>query len=109
MAKIFMYETAELPIYLSDKEILSNCEHIIISISQGRPCTQKDFDESQMDINAEDGIITLRLSQEDTANFGEGLAELQVNFYSQDGTRIPSEKALIRIKDNLYKKVMSHE
>ena len=106
MAEIYMYETAELPILLSDKTILENCEKIVVSISQERSCTQKDFDDSQVEIDSEEGIITLHLKQEDTAGFTEGLAELQVNFYSQDEERIPSEKTLIRIKDNLYKKVM---
>lgn len=52
--------------------------------------------------------FTVRLSQEQTARFKEGTAEVQFNFFNSAGDRCPSKKAKLLVKDNLLKQVISN-
>lgn len=57
----------------------------------------------------DDHTFTIRLSQEQTARFKEGIVEVQFNFFNSAGNRQPSSKAKLEVKDNLLKQVISNE
>ena len=103
-AHIYIYETATLPIVLSKPEVLEGFQKIVVSITQVNHHSLHISDA--LGIDAEAGKIYVPLSQEETAAFKAGSAEVQVNIYYASSERDVSAKATIEVLDNLYKELM---
>lgn len=100
----YRYETAVIPIVLSDKDALKEYETVVVSIAQrGRETRQ--FSET-LGIDPDEGRINVPLSQEDTAAFAAGIATVQVNIYYQNTERDVSARANIEVLGNLLEEVM---
>lgn len=107
MAHFYVYETKPLKISFTPASVLQDYKHIMVSIGQFGVLVNKD--ESDLDIDTENGTITLNLSQEETGKFKKGEALVQVNIYYDYKERDVSRQGTIEIRDNLYKKVINDE
>lgn len=107
MPHFYVWETKPLTIRFTPEGVLDSYEHIIISIEQGGIIVNKT--ESEMEVDTIAGTITLNLSQEETGKFRKGNALIQVNIYYDFAERDVSKQATIEVRDNLYKKVITHE
>lgn len=103
MAFFYIYETVEFPLQLSDTTALEGATKVVVSLKQGK--TQLDKINPEMDV--ETGLISLYLTQEDTAMFKVGKVDLQVNLYYENQERDVTTKAKIDALDNLYRKVIT--
>lgn len=107
MAQFYVYETVDFTITLTPSDALQNYDNVVVSIGQGQVILNKD--QTELGIDVENGKINLHLSQEETAMFSRGKAEIQVNIYYTDKERDTSVMGRIDVKDNLYKEVMPDE
>lgn len=109
MAYFYAWETKTLSIGLKNKqgeydpEILNDYKEIIISIKQ--PSCQIDIRE--VDVDTEQGILSIHLDQEQTSIFKKGKARIQVNIYYNNEERDTSVEGEIEVRENLYQKVMN--
>ena len=106
-ASFYVYETVTFPIQLLDEEgepsdALIGYEKVVVSLKQGAV----QVDVSNPTVVVEDGTVTVRLEQEDTAKFRPGAVMLQVNIYYDNHERDVTVQAAIEALDNLYKQVM---
>ena len=103
----YTFETVDIPIVFKDKSVLDDYKSIVISIRHLNTGRQIDLDvDESCEIDDENGIITLHLTQEQTGKFSDGYVELQINILYDDDERDVSGKHKIRVYDNLHKKVM---
>lgn len=107
MAHFYTYETKPLTISFTPSDVLDSYKKIVISFEQGGVLVNKFEDD--LEIDTENGKISLNLSQEETSKFHEGSAKVQVNIYYDFSERDVSKKATIEVRDNLYKKVINDE
>ena len=56
----------------------------------------------------ENRYVYLTFSQEETARFHTGTAIGMLNFYYEDGTRVPSTEFEVTVKENRYKRVIKN-
>lgn len=107
-ASFYAWETVALKITLDDPSELTGYDTVCVSISQEYRHRELKVDISEgLDIDTGTGVIICYLGQTDTARFREGEATIQVNIYFTDHERDTSDKAIIDVKDNLLKEVMS--
>ena len=107
MVGFYIYETETFQIKLNKDNVLNDIKHIIVSISQPAREVQVDKKDNEIGIDEENNIISVSFSQEETAKFKPGNAEIQVNIYYNNSERDVSSKGQIEVRDNLYKKVIS--
>lgn len=82
---------------------LGDAEHVKFTIEQFGQVISKN--ETEMTINQ--NVVTVKLDQEDTISFGEGLeAKIQLNWTYSDGGRAATKKKTIPMEENLYKDVI---
>lgn len=110
MAHFYIYETPTIPIVIKQKgkvvkDILKDYERIIVTITQYRTVLNKT--DKQLGIDVENSLINMSLSQEESSMFEEGKAEVQINIYYKNTIRKTTAKGTIRVKDNLYKEVIT--
>lgn len=111
MAYFFIWETVDFPLQLSFKDatiegkVLDEYSKVVVSLKQGSTLLEKS--DEDLGIDAENDIINLHLSQEETAMFkpNKQLA-LQVNIYYDDTERDTSFETYIDVYDNLHKELM---
>ena len=109
MAGFYIYETETLSIRLNKDNVLQDAKHIIVSIFQKSTETQINKNEDELGLDIENNIINISLSQEETAKFKIGEADIQVNIYYENTERDVSSKGKIEIRDNLYRQVITDE
>lgn len=104
MAGFYIWETADLAITLSEP-VLVDYKEVIVSIAQTgtKPLHLTDDDVQVTD----ESTITISLSQEQTGQFHEGAAKIQVNVLFESSERDTTAKGTLDVLDNLYKQVMS--
>ena len=112
MAGFYQWETKSFGIRLVPKEEqpefapLDGLEHIVVSIVQ-KGIAQVDLTEDDILIDPDESLLTIRLGQEQTGQFIEGKAKIQVNLYYENTERDTSAKGVLEVYGNLYEKVMS--
>lgn len=105
MAGFYRYETANLDIELLADDVFEDYTEIVVSISQKMGAKIHKRSEDLV-IDTENNLLTVRLSQEETAQFVRGEALIQVNIMYADSERETSSQSVIEIWDNLYDEVM---
>ena len=114
MAYFYRYETVDIPLKFTPTGVLNGYKHIVVSINQDE-MVKIDKDDNDLDINVEEDIITISLSQEETSQFSSGSdnnprkAKIQVNIYYNNSERDVSTIGFIDVYDNLYKQVMTND
>ena len=101
-----IFETANLPIRVRQQGALEGYKLIITSIKQLNVLLEFNSDDPNINVDVDENLIYLHLSQEDTSKFKKGPAILQINVYYHDEEREASSTAEIYIGDNLHKEVM---
>ncbi len=104
MAHFYIYETVTFPITFTPEGVLQEYKHIVVSLSQGVTIVNKT--ENELTIDADNDRIDVSFSQEETANFVEGEAIMQVNIYYENTERDVSTQAPIEVRDNIYRQVI---
>lgn len=106
MAFFYQYETTDIPIQLSDPDCLREAEKVVVTLYQQSSGIYQNFTNDEIEINRDDGIILLNLSQEQTAEFSPGVITIQVNIYYENSERDVTSTAKIRVLENLYQRIM---
>lgn len=115
MAQFYTYETVDIPLMFQPKGVLVDYRHIIVSLRQNSTDVQINKDENDLDIDVENDKITISLTQEETAMFdggdekNPGVVRIQVNIYYENTERDVSAVKIIKVHNNLYKKVINYE
>lgn len=98
------YTTPVLPLIVQGVDI-TDCD-VYVTIAQKTHVLT--VDDAAMELDGDGNtIITVDLSQFDTAEFREGSAKVQVNYIDGQGRRNATEEAVITIGGNLLDKVLS--
>lgn len=98
------YTTPELPLIVQGVDITDY--DVYVTIAQKTHILT--VDDAAMELDGDGNtIITVDLSQFDTAEFREGSAKVQVNWLDGQGRRNATEEAVITIGGNLLDKVLS--
>lgn len=98
------YTTPELPLIVQGVDI-TDCD-VYVTIAQKTHVLT--VDDAAMELDGDGNtVITVDLSQFDTAEFREGSAKVQVNYIDGQGRRNATEEAVITIGGNLLDKVLS--
>ena len=109
MAGFYRYETKTFPIEIVGGDGLSGYRKVVVSISQPIYGTKLDLhsDKGEIEIVAEENLINVTLSQEQTAKFVEGDALIQVNILYDNSERDVTAEAVLTVYRNEYEKVMA--
>ena len=113
MAIFYIWETVEFIIRLSnpndDSKILEGNKNVIISFGQGSHVLNKEKGDKNVELDVENDIITVFLSQEETGEFKPGSNVIvQINIlYDESEERDTSTQVEIKPLDNLYREVMN--
>lgn len=106
----YIYETVDLPIELYRKDgvkgILDGLINVIISFKQGKVLLEKDINSPDVGVDAENDIVNVHMSQEETGTFREGEVGLQINLLYESHERDTSCETLLTAFDNYHKAVM---
>ena len=105
MVEITQYTTDKFTISFRKPDVLDDYAKIIVSIDQGKIQVEKTEEELEI----EDNVITVSLTQEDTGKFAPGKAEVQVNIYYEDTERKATYINQLDILRNNHKKVITNE
>ena len=110
MAGFYIYETKPLKILLKRngekaEGILEDYKKIIVTIKQDGTVIEKTGNSVEADV--EESTVSIYLSQQETAIFKPGSAQIQVNVLFEDTERDTSSQGIIHIMDNLHKEVMT--
>ena len=119
MSSFIQYETLPLEIELVDDNgdpiegILDGVSSCVVSFDQPE-VAHLDKTGDDLTLNAETSTITVKMSQEDTAQFERAKTgrcsntrvSVEVNILYADGSRLPSEIGELEVYNNLYKQVM---
>lgn len=87
---------------IQDEIDLGEAQNVYFSLRQGSYVLQKTGESMTIDGNT----VSIYLDQEETLPFKEGVAELQLNWTYQDGSRACSVIKKIEVEENLLKKVI---
>ena len=105
MVYFYAWETVDITITLDRENALVDCDDVVVSIGQIGSRVLHKSDE--LDIDENSNTIIMHLEQRETGKFVEGEANVQVNLYYSNGERDTSSKAVIYVRDNLYREAMS--
>jgi len=105
MVYFYAWETVDITITLDRENALVDCDDVVVSIGQIGSRVLHKSDE--LDIDENSNTIIMHLEQRETGKFVEGEANVQVNLYYSNGERDTSAKAVIYVRDNLYREAMS--
>lgn len=104
----YQWETVDFPIKLEYSDgtggVLDGYKDVKATLSQAGILLTKGIDE--LGIDADNDIVNMHLSQEETARFVVGSCELQVNIYYHDTERDVTTRGRIMVEKNLYKELM---
>lgn len=111
MAQFYIFESVNWDIQLVNEDenshVLDNIKNVVISIRQQNTLLEKDSESGAVGIDAENDVITVALSQEETGSFTAGKqAIIQVNLLYNDTERDTTCQDRIEVLDNLHKQVM---
>ena len=111
MPFFYVWETVDFPIEVTAEDgstgILTNLKAMIITLEQSGVTIEKDLESPDVGIDAENDIVNLHLSQEDTGTFmGNSTVNLQINFLYEDSERDTTAEAVIETRRNLHREVM---
>lgn len=95
------YCTSSIPIEFEGVDFTEVTE-IVCTISQGSVTLEKTTEQ----LTVSGSTITVELSQEDTAVFTPGTAEIQFNFLFASGERKPSNIGSLKVLRNLHMEFM---
>lgn len=86
---------------------LTQASHIVFSIVQD--CFELHKKDTGIEVDSTDhNKLTVSLTQEDTLNFSwNEKAEIQLNIYYSNGSRVPTKVYEIEVEKNLYREVIS--
>lgn len=110
-ASFYIYETTELVLTVEDDQgnpdptALADISEVVVSIYQPG-AEQLNLTSADLAINPETAQITASLTQEQTANFHQGLASVQLNIKYANTERDASTVGTVKVLDNLYRRVM---
>ena len=105
-AGFYIYETKPLTLRFKPDGVLVNSKEIIVTILQGISGTLIEKTGADLAINLTDNTVTIHLSQEETASFQPGTAQVQVNILYEDRERDTTVQAQIGVYDNLHREIM---
>lgn len=105
-AGFYIYETKPLTLRFKPDGVLVNSKEIIVTILQGISGTLIEKTGEDLEINLTDNTVTIHLSQEETARFQPGTAQVQVNILYEDRERDTTVQAQIGVYDNLHREIM---
>lgn len=105
-AGFYIYETKPLTLRFKPDGVLVNSKEIIVTILQGISGTLIEKTGADLAINLTDNTVTIHLSQEETARFQPGTAQVQVNILYEDRERDTTVQAQIGVYDNLHREIM---
>lgn len=112
-AFFYLWETVDFPITITADDgatgILNGIANVVVSFGQKNvPIIEKDLSTSDVSLDAENDIINVHLSQEDTGKFSTGDVQVQVNLYYQGTERDATAQGTIQALANLHRKVMGN-
>lgn len=87
---------------LPDTVDVSIINNMVFTIVSGNVSVSK----SGEDLKVEGNTVSVYLSQEDTLKLPVGVAQLQLNWTYENGSRACSTIVNVRVDNNLYKEVM---
>ena len=105
-AGFYIYETKPLTLRFKPDGVLVNSKEIIVTILQGISGTLIEKTGADLAINLTDNTVTIHLSQEETARFQPGTAQVQVNILYEDRERDTTVQEQISVYDNLHREIM---
>lgn len=106
-AGFYIYETKPLTLRFKPDGVLVNSKKIIVTILQGISGTMIEKTGTDLAVNLTDNTVTVHLSQEETARFTPGTAQVQANILYEDEERDTSVQAQIGVFDNLHREIMA--
>lgn len=107
MAGFYIYETKPLTLRFKPDGVLVNSKKIIVTILQGISGTMIEKTGTDLAVNLTDNTVMVHLSQEETAQFTPGTAQIQVNILYEGEERDTSVQAQIGVYDNLHREIMT--
>lgn len=105
-AGFYIYETKPLTLRFKPDGVLVNSKEIIVTILQGISGTLIEKTGADLAINLTDNTVTIHLTQEETARFKPGTAQVQVNILYEDRERDTTVQAQLSVYDNLHREIM---
>ena len=95
------WSTPTQPIVVHGADLTATGCHVVVTIEQG--CARLDVEDPPMsyDSEADCTTISVGLTQEQTAAFRTGHADVQVNAVDWSGYRVVSERARVHVGSNL--------
>lgn len=112
MLSFYQFETFDFTIRVKRKGeesspgILEGFKEIVVSFEQNG-MDLLNITDAELGIDVEESTIGVHLTQENTGAMNPGTVKVQVNVYFEDTERDVTGKGKVKVKDNLYKKVMS--
>ena len=104
-AGFYRYETESLDIELLASGVLEDYKEIVVTLDQ-RMGAKLHKQTQELEVDVENSIVTITLSQEETAMFSPGTVGVQVNLLYNTMERDVSEKGYIEVWENSYREVM---
>lgn len=103
MESFYQYESVAFPLRLIEPgTALYDQAEVICTLKQGR----RRLTKKNPPLNERTGVVTLKLSQKETGMFKPGFVQLQVNVFYKNEERDVTDKALIKVLENLHGKEM---
>lgn len=104
-ARFYQYETVDLLLrIIKDTTALQDYDEVIVTVAQGNTTVNV----ANFEVDQDQGVITVHLSQKETGKFRKGKAALQVNIY-KNKRRKATGYGSITVLENLYKRVMGND
>lgn len=94
---MYRYTTPTIPIIIEDIDF-ANVASFRITIERGSASLLFEIGINDSRVDSENNTINLVLTQEETATFNEGKAEVQARIIYTDGTIQATEKAKLVVK-----------
>ena len=112
MAQFYVWETVDFPLQLKREDettgILEDCKDVIVSFEQQGILLEKDIESPDIELDVENDIINVHLTQEDTGQFKPDRdVTVQVNILYEDTERDATAHGTIKALRNLHKAVMT--
>lgn len=101
------YTTPTIALLVEDRELFGT--QMYVTIKQGSRTITVPYDEMTQEQTDTGVMLTVDLTQLQTAGFDPGRAQIQVNWLDADGLRGATEIAFITITDNLLTQTMAWE
>ena len=113
MAGYYQFQTVDLEITIHSEDAekpLEDYRQIVVSLDQGggRGNYHGDyiFDAGAPEVDVENSVINLSLSQEESGKYNSGKADVQVNILYDNAERNVTVMGRVDVKRNLYREVM---